>query len=280
MESMIRTARSNGADAVVFPELSVTGALDEDIEKADRTTMDRALERISKSAMAERIYVVFGMPYLVNGNRKNSAFVIGPDGALLTRYDQLTVDRPKLFGAGSSPQSMWFRMNGVPVVVSIGGDAVWSEIAELAAVSGAQIHFHISYDRDVSEEATLRRTQFWANLASYRTLTLTVNAASPAKINHPSDGANGGSAIWGDIAAQREKTRTDIDLFSPFSADRLVKAGADEQIIYATERVARENPHVQLLRSKNPRMADWYALGARIMVGDAAGSKSSGSRSN
>ena len=80
MESMIRTARSNGADAVVFPELSVTGAVDEDIEKADRTMADRALERISKSAAAERIYVVFGMPYLVDGNRKNSAFVIGPDG--------------------------------------------------------------------------------------------------------------------------------------------------------------------------------------------------------
>ena len=90
----------------------------------------------------------------------------------------------------------------------------------------------------------------------------------PSKIHHPSAGANGGSAIWGDIAAPRENTRTDIDLFSPFSADRLIKAGADEQIIYATERVARENPHLQLLRRKNPRMADWYALGARIMAGE------------
>jgi predicted amidohydrolase len=278
MESMIRSARSNGADAVVFPELSVTGALDEDIEKADRTMVDRALERMSKSAIAERIHVVFGMPYLVNGNRKNSAFVIGPDGTLLTRYDQLAVDRPRLFGAGSSPQGMWFRLNGVPSIVSIGGDAVWSEIAELAAVSGAQIHFHISYDRNLSEETALRRTQFWANLASYRTLTVTVNAASPARIDRPSAGANGGSAIWGDIAVQREKTRTDIDLFSPYSADRLIKAGADEQIIYATERVGKENPHLQLLRSKNPRMANWYALGARIVTGDAVGSKPSGSR--
>ena len=48
MESMIRTARSNGADVVVFPELSVTGALDEDIEKADRPMVDSALERIGK----------------------------------------------------------------------------------------------------------------------------------------------------------------------------------------------------------------------------------------
>lgn len=278
MESMIRTARSKGAEAVVFPELAVTGALDEDIAKADQALADKVLRRIQRSAVAEHIYVIFGMPYLVNGKKKNSAFVIGPDGTLLTRYDQLAVDRPQLFDAGSTPHTMWFRIKGVPSIVSIGGDAVWSEIAELAAVAGAQIHFHICYDRDTSEEATLRRTQFWANLASYRTLTLTVNAASPAKINHPSAEANGGSAIWGDIVVQREKTRTDIELFSPFSADRLIKAGIDEQIIYATERVSKKNPHLQLLHRKNPQMANWYAVGGQIMAGEAVGSKSSEAR--
>ena len=199
--------------------------------------------------------------------------MIGPDGTLLTRYDQIAVDRPQLFNAGSSPGSMWFRIKGVPSVVSIGGDAVWSEIAELAAVAGAQMHFHISYDRDTSEEATLRRTQLWVNLASYRTLTLTVNAASPTTTRSPSAGANGGSAIWGDIVIEREKPRTDIDLFSPYSADRLVKAGIDEQIIYATERVSKENPHIKMVQRKNPQMASWYAAGARIMANGAMGSK-------
>ena len=180
MESMIRTARSKGADVVAFPELAVTGALDEDIAKADQALVDEALRRIQRSAIAQHIYVIFGMPYLVDGKKRNSAFVIGPDGTLLTRYDQIAVDRPQLFSAGSSPGSMWFRIKDVPSVVSIGGDAVWSEIAELAAVAGAQMHFHISYDRDTSEAATLRRTQLWVNLASYQTLTLTVNAASPS----------------------------------------------------------------------------------------------------
>jgi predicted amidohydrolase len=229
--------------------------------------------------LAEHIYVIFGMPYLVDGKKRNSAFVIGPDGTLLTRYDQLAVDRPQLFHAGSSPGSMWFRIKGVPSVVSIGGDAVWSELAELAAVAGAQTHFHISYDRDTSEEATLRRTQLWANLASYRTLTLTVNAASPTTTKSPSTGANGGSAIWGDIAIEREKPGTDINLFSPYSADRLVKAGINEQIIYAAERVSQENPHIELLRRKNPQMESWYTLGAQIMADGAMGSKKPESRS-
>jgi predicted amidohydrolase len=278
MEAMIRTARYKGADVVVFPELVVTGALDEDIAKSDQALADKALRSIQRSAMAAHIYVIFGMPYLADGKKRNSAFVVGPDGTLLTRYDQLAVDRPQLFSAGSSPSSMWFRMKGVPSVVSIGGDAVWSELAELAAVAGAQMHFHIAYHQDISDEAKLRQTQLWANLASYRTLTVTINAASPAKVNHPSAGANGGSAIWGDVDVQREKTRTDIDLFSPFSADRLIKAGFDEEIIYATERVSKENPHIQLVRSKNPRMANWYTLGARIMADGAMDSKGSEAR--
>jgi predicted amidohydrolase len=107
MESMIRTARSKAADVVAFPELTVTGAIDEDIAKADQALADRALRSIQRSALAEHIYVIFGMPYLVDGKKRNSAFVIGPDGTLLTRYDQLAVDRPQLFHAGSSPGGTW-----------------------------------------------------------------------------------------------------------------------------------------------------------------------------
>ena len=77
---------------------------------------------------------------------------------------------------------------------------------------------------------------------------------------------------------QRENPRTDLDLFSPYSADRLIKAGIDEQIIYATERVSKENPHIKLVQRKNPQMTSWYAAGARIMADGAMGSKSSEAR--
>ena len=39
---------------------------------------------------------------------------------------------------------MWFRVKGVPAVVTIGRDGLWSEIAELAAVAGAQVHIHLA----------------------------------------------------------------------------------------------------------------------------------------
>ena len=62
--------------------------------------------------------------------------MVGPDGTLLTRYDQMVVDRRDLFEEGSDPKSMWFKVKGVPAIVTVGSDARWNEIGELAAVRG------------------------------------------------------------------------------------------------------------------------------------------------
>jgi len=144
------------------------------------------------------------MPRVVGDKRWNSAFVVGPEGNLLTRYDQMVVDRRDAFQEGLDARSMWFKVKGVPAVVTVGSDARWNEIAELAASRGAQLLFNLSYGDDVSEEATLRRTQFWVQLASFRTFSAMVNAAHPRSIARPSAPANGGSCLWEDfdIAAQ------------------------------------------------------------------------------
>ena len=41
---------------------------------------------------------------------------------------------------------MWFEVRGVPAVVTVGRDVLWNEIAELAAIGGAQIHCHLAND--------------------------------------------------------------------------------------------------------------------------------------
>ena len=70
---------------------------------------------------------------------------------------------------------MWFRVKGVPAFVTIGRDALWTELAELAAVAGAQIHIHLDHDVDDSPAARQRRLQTWANCASFLTFTATVS---------------------------------------------------------------------------------------------------------
>ncbi|HXJ00488.1 MAG TPA: carbon-nitrogen hydrolase family protein, partial [Micropepsaceae bacterium] len=97
MEAMIAQARAKHADLVVFPA---------------RAIAETALEQFQAAARVHRITVVVGMEHRADGARRNSAFVIGPDGSVLTRYDQLSAASP--FQPGEHPSAMWFRVKGVP----------------------------------------------------------------------------------------------------------------------------------------------------------------------
>ncbi|MBM4019168.1 MAG: carbon-nitrogen hydrolase family protein [Planctomycetes bacterium] len=267
IERRVQDARKSGADLVAFPELAVTGADAADIRRADTAALDAALARIRAVARAEGVAVAVGMPLLDGGRRQNGAVVVGPDGNVLTQYAQLVVDRPDLFVAGTSTRAMWFRVKGVPAVVTVGRDALWSEIAELAAVRGAQVHVHLAYDRDATPEGLLRRRQVWANLASFRTFTATVNAADPAGVPEPSLPAGGGSALWEDF--RRTRSRGGPQGYAPYSAVRLAEAGRGDQVLCAAHTIAAANPYYRTLTEKtNPQMKAWYDAGARVI--DAA----------
>lgn len=86
---------------------------------------------------------------------------------------------------------MRFRVKGVPAFVTIGRDALWTELTELAAVAGAQVHVHLDDDPDPSSDATLRRRQIWSNAASYLTFTAVANTVD--------------STIWDDLSGMRSR---------------------------------------------------------------------------
>ena len=245
MLSMSGTARAGNADLVVFP----ARAIDES-----------ALESLQAAARQHRVVVVVGMEHHADGGRRNSAFVIGPDGAVLTRYDQLSAEGP--FQPGVDPSAMWFRVKGVPAVVTVGDDALWSELAELAACAGARIHVHLDHDPDESREADLRRMQIWVNLASFHTFSATANVT--------------GSAIWDDLrdaeerrAAVRGLPRPEtgaVELYSPFSANVVERAGSGPELLLATRPVSPTNRHYPGRTAHfNPQMDAWYRLGVAII---------------
>jgi predicted amidohydrolase len=270
MTRLIAEAGANRADVVAFPELAVTGAMASDITSADTTVLRQALTRIRAEAQRHRITVVFGMPHLEGSQRRNSAFAVGPEGTLLTRYDQMVVDRRDLFEEGADAKSLWFKVKGVPAIVTVGSDARWNEIGELAAVRGAQLLFNLSYDEEVSEAATLRRTQFWVQLASFCTFSATVNAADAHDLARPSVSANGGSAIWEDFNGHRKKPAGRVEVYSQYSACRVVSAGRQEQILYAKRTIPKLNPYFgRLVARRYPHLEPWYHLGARIVAGDS-----------
>lgn len=270
MTRLIGQASERHADIVVFPELAVTGAMADDIARVDKTTLRDACETIRSQAQRHGIAVVFGMPHIEDDRRWNSAFVIGPDGNLLTRYDQMVVDRRDLFDEGSAPRSMWFRVKRVPAIVTVGADARWNEIGELAAVRGAQLLLNLSYDHGATDTAKLRRTQFWVQLASFCTFSATVNAADPRALTQPSAPADGGSCLWEDFNGHRKKPTDDVEVFSQYSACRVVSAGRQEKIVCATRTMPGQNTYFRrLVYGRYPHLEPWYYLGARIVGGDS-----------
>ena len=243
IETMIGQAAAKDADLVAFPA---------------RAIAEGALDRIRAVAGKDKITVVVGAEHHAEGDRRNSAYVIGPDGSVLARYDQLSATHP--FQRGTDPRAMWFRVKGVPAVVMIGRDALWTELAELAAVAGAQILVHIDHDDASGPEAELRRLQIWSNLASFRTFTANANVV--------------GSAIWDDVRDVPRTKASTVEVDSPYSADLIVRAGGGPQLITPTRRFGRLNTyHPRWTSHINPQMDAWYRLGASL-IGPAPSSTS------
>ena len=254
MTELVGAAKNRGADLIVFPELALTGRT----VQVSPDESSAAVARMRAVAKRAGICVVFGMPSPSSMGRHNSALVLGPDGALLTRYDGLVVGHDGPFEPGTSAAAMWFEVRGVPAVVTVGDDVLWNEIAELAAIAGAQIHCHLANDTGAGGSAAdrLRRDQLWVNLASYRTITVTANAARPS-----SGRGGGGSTIWSDFGRfSRGRGK------GPYSAVPVARAGDAEELIVATLDVPRSNPHRELITAMvDRRMEGWLLAGARAI---------------
>jgi predicted amidohydrolase len=244
LETLIREARARKADLVAFPAEAVPAS---------------ALGRLCAAAKANEITVVFGTKYRDAIGWHSSAYVVGPDGSVLTRYDQLSAAAP--LEAGKDAGAMWFRVKGVPAVVTIGRDALWTELAELAAVAGAQIHVHLDCDPDDGPAARQRRLQTWANFASFLTFTATANMIE--------------AALWDDLRGRDESRavvrglpKPDlgvVEVESPFSANLVARAERDTLVV-ATRRVPALNPyHPSRTANLNPQMKPWYELGANLL---------------
>lgn len=243
MLSMVREARGKRADLVAFPA---------------RAVGEEALPEFQTAAREHGMTVVIGAEHRADGGPRNSAFVIGPEGSVLTRYDQLSASLP--FQAGTDAAAMWFTVKGVPAVVTVGKDALWTELAELAAVAGARIHVHLDNDPATGTEASQRRLQVLANVASFHTFTAAANVA--------------GSMIWDDLrgldesrAVVRNLPAPDsgpVEVYSPFSANLVARAGEGPVLLTATRLIPGPNPyHPRRTTGFNPQMEAWYRLGAR-----------------
>src|SRR5688572_8371814 len=217
----IQEAAAKGARLVAFPARSL------------RSDSPASLAPVRSAAKEAGVYVAVGAG--------GAAYVFSPTGEQLTRYVP-----------GTAPASMWFELDGIPSIVSMGErDGLWTEIPELAAVAGVQIRVHLAHDTAASERDDLERRQLGAAMASYGMLTAVVNAAGPSAAGH--------SAIWDDLGGVQQPGMTWIA--SPVSADLVVEAERDETILYVTRKVNKTNPHLSRIA---PAKKEWWERGARL----------------
>jgi predicted amidohydrolase len=269
----IRQAAKQRADIVVFPELAVTGCGQEDISAASQSMLDSALDRIRNEADDKNMYVIVGTPYLVDGHRMNCAFVIGDDGSVRTRYAQIAVKRDDLFRSGTSTLAMWFELKGVRSIVTIGDDANWVEIADLAANRGMYLHFHITSKTYVSADDAILAKQRNLLMLMYAKYGAVVNAA--ATTDMPNTG--GMSMIVSREGGHNRPAPKGLEYYLPYQTSIVKSAGSTETMIFAVRRTSARND-MDLIRywrnrnRKNRAQSGWYewiVRGASLVETDA-----------
>ena len=261
--SHIAEAAEQKADIVVFPELAVTGYRKDDVLAATESVLDNALNRIRNEARAKSIYVIVGMPNYTDGTRRNCAIVIDDDGKVIARYAQIVSRRSDVFAPGQSAKAMWFTVKGVHSIVTIGDDADWIEIADLAANRGMYLHFHISYEADASAELFTLRQQRNLLMLRYAKYGAVVNAADPSELSNPSSPAHGVSMIVSREGGHEQPAPAGIEYYLPYQTSVIKSAGSAEIMICATRRTARRNDldldrHHRNRSRKSRSQRGWY----------------------
>jgi len=273
----IGRAAAERADVVVFPELAVTGQRKEDVLAADAAALDAALAAIAQEAKARQVYAIVGTPYVVDGARRNGAVVIGDDGTVLTRYAEVATRPGGAFSPGTDLGAMWFTLKGVHAIVTVGGDADWIEIGDLAANRGMCLHFHISCEADASGDSAIVRRQ--RNLVGlmFAQYGAVVNAADPTGLRRPSSPASGGSVIVSREGAHNKAAPEGLEYYLPYHTCVVKSAGTGETMICATRKTAARNPlDLEKLWRNRERKArpqsgwyEWIKQGALLVSGNA-----------
>ncbi len=192
MERTVLEARKQGADLVVFPEMSLTGYVMRDLlyELAEPVPGPsvKTLERIAEKTGT---YIVFGMPELTEKAQAtlcNVAVLVGPEG-FVGKYRKMYLpthsvfEEKRYFRLGYDVNTFDTKLGKVGLMICY--DVYFPEVARLARLRGAQIIVCISASPGV-------RRVFFEILTAARAIE---NTAFLAYVNLV--GVEDGLQFWG-----------------------------------------------------------------------------------
>ena len=205
-------AKQQGADLVVFPELSLTGYVVRDqIYELAETVPGPATQRMESLAKNTGLHIIFGMPELSEKARAtiyNTAVFIGPDG-LIGKYRKMYLPTHSVFEEKrhfrSGNQIAVFDTPLGKIGLCICYDIFFPEVARMVRLQGAELIVCISASPAV-------RRSYFEILTAARAIE---NTAFLAYVNLV--GVEDGLQFWGGSR-----------LVSP-TGDLLAKAKYDEE---------------------------------------------------
>jgi len=180
IEKLTLKAKQQGADLIIFPEMSLTGyVLFDQVYELAETIPGPSTQKIEALAKKTGMHIVFGMPELSEKTQAtvfNTAVLLGPQG-LIGKYRKMYLPTHSVF-----EEKRYFRPGYEPAVfqtdlgnigLSICYDVFFPEVFRLARLKGAQLIICISASPAV-------RSSYFEILTSARALE---NTAFLAYVN-------------------------------------------------------------------------------------------------
>jgi predicted amidohydrolase len=144
-------ARKQGAELVVFPELSLTGyVVRDEIYGLAEPIPGPATETVGKIAQKTKTHIVFGMPELsrkAEATIHNTAVLVGPKG-LVGKYQKMYLpthsvfEEKRYFRAGYQATAFDTRLGKIGLIICY--DIFFPEVSRLVRLEGAQLIICIS----------------------------------------------------------------------------------------------------------------------------------------
>jgi predicted amidohydrolase len=180
----IQEAKAAGARVVTFPETALSGFFKEAIQSLNWDTLAEAEKKIAATAKENGLYVIHGSATKSGKERPyNSAVVVGPDGAEITRYYKMAPE--KHFEPGD--HLALFEIDGVPCTMIICHDERFPELVRIPVMSGAVICFYIGYEVNSLTGSVQKmdnyRSQLMARAAENNIWVLDCSAIGPLEGN-------------------------------------------------------------------------------------------------
>jgi len=161
----IKLASESGSRVVLFPEANLTSYYFPLVEQINQNEIDKALEKICRSAAEYNIWVIAGSIQKTSDRYLNIAHVINPGGEIIHEYAKVNMagkDEQK-YCRGGDKLSL-FEIDGILCTLVICRDGRHPELYRIPAMAGAQILYHPSCSSDEIEAVCWKRTSGRAQL--------------------------------------------------------------------------------------------------------------------